>query len=242
MSRKTVKKNLFAGKHYIFVQFFGLWAQENSDFCLELLAWVPELNSLSPQEKFDRNLNFLKKKLNLSSSMLTFKLKYSFFGFDTSAGLSKVQVTCPLEFVFQICCFLSKFHNLSSTFSVWMKQFGVSGTIAESFSKLFYVSILTIRGVFVSMKNVILFSDDFGTWETRLCTFAILAKSKGTAIKTVFRESRGRLCGQIIFLKLYSFHVFSQESRARKSLKSSKISGMASKLHSFRPVKNSQGY
>ena len=138
MSRKTVKKNLFAGKHYIFVQFFGLWAQENSDFCLELLAWVPELNSLSPQEKFDRNLNFLKKKLNLSSSMLTFKLKYSFFGFDTSAGLSKVQVTCPLEFVFQICCFLSKFHNLSSTFSVLIEAIRSFRNYCWKFFKSFF--------------------------------------------------------------------------------------------------------
>ena len=102
---KPWRKTSLQGKIIIFFNFFGLWAQEKSDFCLELLAWVPELNSLSPQEKIDQNPIFFEKKLNFSSSMWTFKFKYSFFGFQTSAGLSKVQVTCPLKLVFQRCSF-----------------------------------------------------------------------------------------------------------------------------------------
>ena len=135
---KPWRKTSLPGKIIFFFSFFGLSAQEKSDFCLELLAWVPELKSLSPQEKFDQNLIFFEKKLNFCLSMWTFKLKYSFFGFQTSAGLSKFQVTCLLKLVFQRCSFFSKIHNISSTFSVLIEAIRSPRNYCWKFFKTFF--------------------------------------------------------------------------------------------------------
>ena len=136
VSRKTVKKNLFAGKDYIFLQFFRPLSARKE----WLLPWIV---GMSTGTEFSQSAGkiwpksqYFEKKINLSSSMRTFKLKYSFFGFDTSAGLSNVQVTCPLEFVFQRCSFFKKFIIFFKHFRFWLKQFRVSGTFVERFSKL----------------------------------------------------------------------------------------------------------
>ena len=108
MSRKTVQKNLFAGKDYNFLQFFRPLSARKE----WLLPWIVGMSagtefSQSAGKNWPKSY-FFEKKLNFSSSMWTFKFKYSFFGFQTSAGLSKVQVTCPLKLVFQRCSFFFK--------------------------------------------------------------------------------------------------------------------------------------
>ena len=101
---KLWRKTSLLGEIAFFFKFFGLWAQVKSDFALdcrhECRNWI-----LSVRRKNLTKITNFWKKLNFSSSMRTFKLKYLNFGFQISAGLSKVQVTCPLKLVFQRCSF-----------------------------------------------------------------------------------------------------------------------------------------
>ena len=173
---KPWRKTSLPGKIIYSFNFFGLWAREKSDFCLELSAWVPELNSLSPQEQFDQNLNFLEKNYisfhqcgpsNWSIHILAFKLLQA-------CQKSKSRVHWNL--FSKDAVFFQKFVIFLLHFQFWLKQFGVSETIAESFSKLFLRVHINHSWRFCINEKRVTFSDDFGIWETRLWTFAIFAK------------------------------------------------------------------
>ena len=81
-------------------------------------------------------ITFFWKKLFFSSWMRTLKIKFSDFGFEVSAGLSKVQLTCPLKLFSEDAVF-SEIHNLFWAFSVLIQAFRtVSGFIVGNLSKL----------------------------------------------------------------------------------------------------------
>ena len=134
---KPWRKTSLPGKIIFFFNFFGLWAQEKSDFCLELLARVPELNSLSPQEKFDQNLIFLKKTKFLFINA-DLQIEPFIFWLSNFCRLVKSPTHVSIETCFpKMQFFFQKFIIFFLQFQFWLKQFGVSGTIAESFSNFF---------------------------------------------------------------------------------------------------------
>ena len=141
LSRKTVKKNLFAGKDYIFLQFFRPLSARKE----WLLPWIVGMSagneiSQSAGKNWPKS-QFFEKKLSFSSSMRTFKMKHSFFGFPTSAGLSKLQVTCLFKLVFRRCSSFSKFHNLFSTFSFLIEAIRSFRNYCWKFFKTFFLRV-----------------------------------------------------------------------------------------------------
>ena len=202
---------------------------------------MPELNFLSPQEKFDQNHNFLKKTLNFSSSMRTFKLKYSDFGFQTSAGLSTVQVTCPLKLSFSGDAVFSKFLSPIQTISVLNETIRSFQNYCGKFVKdSFHVSKRTLRGYFVIMKYLLPFLNDFGTWQSKLRTLAILAEKIWAGSSKLFSASPEEdFEDNLFFLPLTVSFSFSKFEQIKLWI-SQKVPTWPSKLHSMRHVNHSQ--
>ena len=122
--------------------------------------------------------------------MRTFKLKYSDFGFQTSAGLSTVQVTCPLKLFFSGDAVFSKFLSPIQTISVLNEAIRSFQNYCGKFVKdSFHVSKRTLRGYFVIMKYLLPFLNDFGTWQSKLRTLAILAEKIWAGSSKLFSAS-----------------------------------------------------
>ena len=138
MSRKTVKKNLFAGKDYNFLQFFRPLSARKE----WLLPWIVGMSawagfSQSAGKNWPKSYFFWKKNKFL---FINVDLQIEIFIFWLSnfcrlvKSPSHVSIeTCSQKMQF----FLKKIIIFLLYFQFWLKQFGVSGTIAESFSKLF---------------------------------------------------------------------------------------------------------
>ena len=73
----------------------------------------------------------------------------------------------------------------------------------------FYMSKRTIRGDFASMKYLLLFLNDFGTWQTKLWTLAILAEKIWARSSNVFSASPEEdFEDNLIFLPFIVFFFF----------------------------------
>ena len=132
---------------------------------------------------------FFEKKLKFSSSIRTFKLKYSHFGFQTFAGLSKVQIKCPLK-LFSHDANFPKIHSHIQTISVLNEAIRNFQNYCGKFVKdSFYVSKWTLRGDFVVMKYLLPVLNDFGTWQTKLRTLVFLAEKVWEGSSKLFSAS-----------------------------------------------------
>ena len=177
MSRKTVKKNLFAGKGCIFLHFLRpLSARKDW-----LLPWIVGMSawaeiSQSAGKNWPKSYFFEKKTKFL---FINVDLQIEIFIFWLSNFCSLVK--SPSHVFIETCFLKLKFFVKNSKSFFYIFSFDWSNSefpelLLKVFQNFFCVSILTIRAYFVSIKNVLHFSDDFGTWETRLWTFVILAK------------------------------------------------------------------
>ena len=183
---------------------------------------------------------FFEKKLKFSSSIRTFKLKYSHFGFQTFAGLSKVQIKCPLK-LFSHDANFPKIHSHIQTNSVLKEAIRSFQNYCGKFVKdSFYVSKRTLRGYFVIMKYLLTFLNDFGTWQSKFRTLAILAEKTWAGSSKLFSASPEEdFEDNLLFLPLTVSFSFSKFEQIKLWI-SQKVPTWPSKLHSMRHVNHSQ--
>ena len=137
-------------------------------------------------------------------------MKFFDFGFINSAGLSKVQLTWPLQLFSRRCSFFQNSNSVLNIFGYdWSNSHSFRNYCGKFVKSSFYMSKRTIRGDFASMKYLLLFLNDFGTWQTKLWTLAILAEKIWARSTKVFSASREEdFEDNLIFLLFIVFFFF----------------------------------
>ena len=167
VSRKQLKKSFLPKNIHVFSIFSAF--EHKIKMSLAMKFWHEGRNWFFLVLRiFLTKLTFLKKKFVSLHHKRTSRMKFSDFGFKVSAGLSKVQLTCPLKLLFRICSFFKKFINFLSIFGFdWCNSDSFRNYCGKFVKTSFYVSIWTIRGDFLSLKNLISFFNEFRTCETK---------------------------------------------------------------------------